>query len=218
MATKKLKTSKSRIVLKDGRELQYHVPRVETETLCSLQDNLPPEWKGQSLEVEIGCGKGEYLARRAAANPQTFFVGIDRRHDRFALTEKKLKRLAEGKNWVILEADARLFEMQHIPLLDCLHVYHPDPWPKARHHKHRFFRSPQAKAWSEALKPGAALRFSTDHSEYFEEVLEIVATWPHLKREWVYKKQSHHGEPITHFEKIFLSKNEPVFKALFVRV
>lgn len=213
---KKLKATKQRLTLLDGRELQYHVPRIPTEDLSDLRSQLPP-WDGP-LELEVGCGKGEFLAARAALMPETFFIGIDRRHDRIHLTDKKLRRLDGGKNWLLLEADARQFLMDDLPLLERLHVYHPDPWPKFRHHKNRFFRSPAAKIWTQKIRSGGELRFSTDHREYFEEVLDIVQSWPHLRCEWVYKKQSFHGAPLTHFEKIFLSKNEPVFKALFVKV
>ena len=219
---KKLKASKKRIFLRDGRELQYHTPLREIDKAVPLISLLPE--KGiRHLEVEIGPGKGEFLARLALNNPNHFFVGIDRRLDRSRLTENKLKRLnnegaAAPANWLILKEDARCFLAAGLPRIQRLHVYHPDPWPKSRHHKNRFFRSPDAKAWAEAIVVGGNLSLSTDHRDYFEEILDIVESWGFLTPLMIWQKTSDCGEPLTHFEKIFLSKNEPVFKAVFRRI
>ena len=167
-----LKSTKHRIVLFDGRPIQYHPPFRQAEAL-KLLDFLPSDFKGP-LEVEIGCGKGEFLASRASRFPETFFVGIDRRQDRFELTGRKLSRQAEEKNWRLLHEDARSFLAAGLPKISKLHVYHPDPWPKSKHHKHRFFRSPDAENWARALIPGGELRLSSDHREYFEEIVDIL--------------------------------------------
>jgi tRNA (guanine-N7-)-methyltransferase len=220
-----LKASQHRITLLDGRELQYHRPMATVEPL-HLSDALPPEWKEKilgaprvrhKLEVEIGPGKGEFLARRAAEHPDRFFLGIDRRLDRFRLTQKKLERAAAGKNWCVLREDARAFLETELPPIQILHIYHPDPWPKTRHHKHRFFRSPDARRWAEAVVPGGELRLSTDHREYFIEIIDIVQSWKRFELGLVFEKRAHMGAAQSHFENIFFRKNEPVFKAVFVR-
>lgn len=212
---KKLKPGQTRIALDDGRELHYYVP-AERPNAQRLSDHLPAQTPSR-FEVEIGCGKGEFIARRAAAYPDTFFVGIDRREDRFDLTQRKLNRQATEANWVVIREDARTFLEEPLPPIDVLHVYHPDPWPKTRHHKHRFFRSPDARAWAEAVKSGGELRLSTDHRDYFEEILDIVRSWKLFDWQFSVAKTHHMGEPVTHFEGIFLKKGEPAYKAYFRR-
>jgi tRNA (guanine-N(7)-)-methyltransferase len=212
---RKLKPAQHRIVLRDGTELQFHNPLKPAEPV-HLQQMIPTDWKG-TLEIEIGPGKGEFLARRAAAHPERNFVGIDRRMDRFKLTEKKLDRATEGKNWIVIREDARRFLEAGLPPVQVLHVYQPDPWPKSRHHKHRFFRSPDARRWAEAIVKGGELRFSTDHREYFEEIVEIVLSWGFLRPAFILEKRAGLSDPSTHFEGIFLKKNLPVWKAVFVR-
>jgi tRNA (guanine-N7-)-methyltransferase len=211
---KPLKASKSKIVLRDGRELQFHVPPPLREGPLDLRTLIPAE--KILLEVEIGPGKGEFLARRAGQHPERFFVGIDRRKDRKDLTERKMNRLGLN-NGVVIQIDARRFLQNDLPPIQTLHVYHPDPWPKARHHKHRFFRSPDARRWAEAIISGGELRFSTDHRGYFEEIVDILATWDFLEPTMVWKKDARMGTPMTHFEGIFLRKGEPVFKATYRR-
>jgi len=213
---KELKASKHRIHLSDGRELQFHPPFAKT-TPISLSDFVPKE-KIPALEVEIGCGKGEFIAKRAAAHPERFFVGIDRRNDRHQLTENKLKRLAPESNWRVLNEDARCFVETALPPIQTLHVYHPDPWPKSRHHKHRFFRSPDAKIWCRAIVSGGFLSLSSDHREYFEEILDVVEYWKLFKLGMIFQKNPWDSSPSTHFEGIFFKKGEPVYKAIFVKI
>jgi tRNA (guanine-N(7)-)-methyltransferase len=220
LAPKKLKESKHRILLRDGRELQYHQPFHKADVV-PLLDRIPAEHRQARFEVEIGCGKGEFIARRAAAHPDRYFVGIDRRSDRVDLTQRKLNRVAEtesGRNWIVLREDARCFLESALPPIQILHIYHPDPWPKSRHHKNRFFRSPDARKWAQAIVQGGQFRLSTDHRGYFEEIMDIVGTWDFLRLETLYVKAPDMGPPLSHFEGIFLRKQEPVYKALLTRL
>lgn len=228
--TKTLKANKHRLRLNSGTELQFHRPLEKIEPL-NLQKKILEHFGSSDislpisqkidlakipLEVEIGCGKGELIARRAAEYPDRIFIGIDRRKDRFTLTQKKVS-LGINRNCLILREDARSFLAGGLPTLNVLHVYHPDPWPKDRHHKHRFFRSPDALEWALAITPGGELRLSSDHRDYFFEILEIVSTWKLFEPAFVCKKEAHHSPPKSYFESIFLRKNEPVFKAHFFK-
>lgn len=211
---KKLKPSKHRIRLLDGRELHFHSPEKDADSV-RLGSILPDHFDVDAIEVEIGCGKGEFIAQRALVHNERFFVGIDRRKDRFYLTERKLQRQGTEKNWVVLQCDARQFLGDELPPIQVLHIYHPDPWPKAKQNKHRFFRSPDAQAWASAIVNGGQLRISSDHREYFEEIVDVIESWQDFTLELMLRKEHYLGEPVTHFEKIFLSKKEPVYKAYF---
>lgn len=225
---KALKESKNRILLWNGEELQFHCPRPKGSPL-ELGQYIPEACKSWPLEVEIGPGKGELLAARARAFPNHYFIGIDRRVDRVRLSENKLKKftdqknlaadeLSGPKNWTVLREDARCFLSNELPKLDGLHLYQPDPWPKDRHHKHRFFRSPDAQKWAAALKVGGFFSFSTDHNGYFQEMIDIVKTWGFLEMNWAWKKTRLSGPAKTHFEGIFLRQNKPVYKALYSKI
>jgi len=210
-----VKDSKHRIRLRDGRELQFHSPRLgpDSEAVSLLSFIPDPTLK---IEVEIGPGKGEHLWARARRYPQHFFIGIDRRLDRSRLTQNKLQQLQE-KNGVVIREDARRFFQTTMPPIHKLHVYQPDPWPKARHHKHRFFRSPDARSWAEALEAHGQLRVSTDHWEYFLEIVDIVDSWGFMKPTLVARKCAAMAPPMTHFESIFLKKGQDVFKAIWTK-
>jgi tRNA (guanine-N7-)-methyltransferase len=209
-----LKERQHRTQLWNGLELQYHIPTRSQTLFLNLADSIPENFRHSPLEVEIGPGKGEFLAQRALKHPDRFFIGIDRRQDRALLSSKKLEKNAQA-NWIILREDACSFDTQTLPCLDVFHLYQPDPWPKFRHHKHRFFRSPEAKAFAHALKIDGELRLSTDHLGYFLEMIDLVKTWNIFELVALYEKTNSMSEPMTHFESLFLKKNETVFKAIF---
>ncbi|MBN2210742.1 MAG: hypothetical protein JW709_05035, partial [Sedimentisphaerales bacterium] len=54
------------------------------------------------------------------------------------------------------------------------HVYFPDPWPKKRHHKRRFFQLDNILHVARTLIPGGELRIATDHSEYYQWICELM--------------------------------------------
>jgi tRNA (guanine-N7-)-methyltransferase len=213
---KALKQSQHRSRLWHGAELQYHVANRAQDLSLNLRDSVPKNYLDSPLEVEIGPGKGEFLARRARRFPERYFIGIDRRLDRVRLTQNKLN-CGERDNWTILREDACSFDPGTLPAIDVLHLYQPDPWPKFRHHKHRFFRSPEARSFAHAIKAGGELRISTDHLGYFLEMVDLIKTWDIFDLVSLYEKTWAMSEPMTHFEGLFLKKKESVFKAVFSR-
>ncbi|MEZ4814653.1 MAG: hypothetical protein R3A80_05540 [Bdellovibrionota bacterium] len=200
------------LTLKDGRKLLFYRP-LPPKNPVNLKEHIPEGFT--HLEVEIGAGTGRFLAQRALKYPERFFIGIDKKKDRIDSTLEKLER-NEKKNWELLRCDARLFMEQELPPIDVLHVYHPDPWPKLRHHKHRFFRSPDAKHWAAAIRKGGELRLSTDQADYFEEIMAIVNSWGFFEEQITFVKRT--GLAQSRFEEIFLSQGLPVFKAQFKKL
>ena len=124
----------------------------------------------------------------------------------------------ELSNSAIIREDACSFDPEKIPPIEVFHLYQPDPWPKKRHHKHRFFRSPEAKAFAHAIRQGGEMRLSTDHLGYFYEMIDIVKSWNSFELTLLIEKQHYMSPAKSHFENIFMKKEEPVFKAFFRRL
>ena len=77
----------------------------------------------------------------------------------------------------ISRTDAAIFVAESIPdeSVDCFHIYFPDPWPKKRHHKRRFYSRGNLEHLLRCLKPGGVIRLATDHDSYFEQMQEVTA-------------------------------------------
>src|SRR5450759_3442907 len=90
----------------DGKFISMNV---ETKLLSPVQSLpslriIPTDWAApldlpaafgrapQRLEVDLGCGKGRFLLARAAAHPETSFLGLDRQTRRLAKVERKAQR------------------------------------------------------------------------------------------------------------------------------
>src|SRR5690606_18587460 len=60
-------------------------------------------------------------------------------------------------------------------------VLHPDPWPKARHHKRRFVAPPNLDRLARGMADGAELRLATDDLDYLDWMLEHSLANPHFR-------------------------------------
>ena len=133
------------------------------------------------IELEIGCGKGGFLLSRARTAPHVRLLGIEWANKYFKYCADRMAR-REVTNVRVMRTDARHFVVHHLPpeCIDVLHVYHPDPWPKKRHHKRRLIQCDFAEAAVRCLKPGAAWLIASDHAEYFEHIRQVLDAHPWL--------------------------------------
>lgn len=134
------------------------------------------------IELEIGCGKGGFLLKQAKAHPDRNYVGIEWANKYFKYAADRMARWNLA-NVRIVRTDAKHFVMRRLEpeCLDALHVYHPDPWPKKRHHKRRLIDADFAAAAVRALKPNGRWAVQSDHAGYFEVIRSILTSMPELQ-------------------------------------
>lgn len=135
----------------------------------------------QPVEMEIGVGKGGFLLRRAQALPERRFFGVEWAGEIFRYTADRMVRRGVS-NVRLMRADAQHLVIHHLPAkcLSILHIYHPDPWPKRRHHKRRLIQPAFIAAATDALQDGGRIAIQTDHAEYFEQIREVLGGEPRL--------------------------------------
>jgi len=127
------------------------------------------------VEMEIGTGKGGFLLERARALPGNLFFGVEWANKYLGYAADRMLRWGIT-NVRLMRTDARHLVIHHLPpaCLTILHIYHPDPWPKKRHHKRRLIQPAFIAAATDALVSGGRIAIQTDHSEYFEQIREVV--------------------------------------------
>ncbi len=120
------------------------------------------------VELEIGAGKAAFLLRRAQQYPHTNFLGIEWANEFYKYAADRMQRW-NIPNVRMLRTDAAYFIRVICPRdsLRVLHIYHPDPWPKARHHKRRLLQPAFIDAAFDCLVTGGRMAVQTDHAEYF---------------------------------------------------
>ena len=163
------------------------------------------------LEIEVGCGKGQFLARRAAEHPECDFLGIERMLERVRLFAGKCRR-GGLSNARILRLEALYTFHYLLPEHHArtVYVFFPDPWPKKKHHSHRLFGPLFLSALWKRLEVGGKLEFATDHAEYFETVCECFAGDARFERTDPMPRPK---EVWTEFETMFREKGLPIYSA-----
>ncbi len=180
----------------------------------------PERWfKGNApIELEVGSGKGLFLANAAAGSQDRNFLGIEiaSKYARFAAA--RLARLGLT-NAVLLCGDGKRFIRDCVPSasLAAIHVYFPDPWWKARHKKRRLLNASFVQDVERILTPGGALHFWTDVQEYFTTGLAVIAASTSLAGpfEPPARPAEHDLDYRTHFERRTRLHGQPVYRAEF---
>lgn len=134
------------------------------------------------IEMEIGCGKGGFLLRQARAHPDRNYFGIEWANKIYVYAADRFRRWGIS-NVRLMRTDARHLILHQFPaeVLSALHVYHPDPWPKKRHHKRRLFCPEFVEAAVRVLQTGGRWAVQTDHAEYFEVMQNLLLNHPCLQ-------------------------------------
>ena len=172
------------------------------------------------FELEIGCGKGGFLLARSRLRPDVRLLGVEWANKFFKHAADRMARRGVD-NVRVMRTDARWLVQNHLPshCLSVLHLYHPDPWPKKRHHKRRLVQTEFVNALCRVLVPGGRWFIQTDHAEYFEWIQEIVNAQPLLERiEWEPGVQGDDGEwSGTNFEVKYLREGRAIYRAAYAR-
>lgn len=127
------------------------------------------------VEMEVGSGKGTFLLTEAKAFPEKNFFGIEWANKYYKYAVDRLHRWGI-KNVRLMRTDAATFISEHIPdaSIDVFHLYFPDPWPKKKHHKRRFFCDENLVQLRRILKPAGIINIATDHADYFEQMTDVA--------------------------------------------
>lgn len=180
--------SRNTSVLLPYKEVRYAVSEVSLPPIAVEPSELADfRWErifgnARPVELEIGTGKAGFLLRRAQAHPQRNFFGIEWANEFYRYALDRMRRW-KMTNVRLLRTDAADFIRRTCPRgsLTVLHVYHPDPWPKRRHHKRRLFQPVVVEAAVECLVHGGCWAVQTDHGEYFEVIQSLLRGHPNLQ-------------------------------------
>ncbi len=167
------------------------------------------------LHIEIGTGRSTFLLNQARAQPKLNFLGIERAAGYYRYAVDRIGRWSVS-NVRIIRTDATSFLADFVQdnSVECFHVYFPDPWPKRRHHKRRFFCSPNLEQMLCCLKPNGIIKVATDHIAYFEQIQTVLAVYDHQLEEvdFLSAAGAEQGEWTgTNFERKYLREQRPIY-------
>ena len=167
------------------------------------------------IVMEIGFGMGEATAQIALSDPTTGYLAVEVHRPGIGKLLSRIEEL-ELRNVHTIEGDAfEVFEQMIVDSsLDGVHLFFPDPWPKARHFKRRIVNQEFIASVASKLKLGAFLHIATDWPPYAQWIAEEFSkqsffTGGEVKRpEW---------RPLTRFEDQGINKEHPVADFRFIK-
>ena len=129
-----------------------------------------------SVEVDVGCGKGRFLIARANQFSDTNFLGIERMRSRQSNVNKKIN-LNNLENVYLsgLEASYVVENQVEPDSVSVYYIFFPDPWSKRRHHKRRLFSESFLSSIYNTLIVNGRVNIATDHLDYFAVIYDILS-------------------------------------------
>ena len=177
------------------------------------------------LHIEIGCGKGLFMATLASNNPDINYIAIDMIEAMLGLSKRNIEEAYGDKeisNVLLIRANAeRILDIfDENDKVDRIYINFCNPWPKSKHNKRRLTHTRQLENYKKFLNKDGEIYFKTDDDELFEASLEY---FNEAGFEIITKTFDLHAEPIfktnieTEHEKMFTKQGIKI-KALIAKI
>ena len=170
---------------------------------------------GAGVELDVGAGYGRFARAHARLHPEIRVLALEQESARVARSDV-ISRRAGQTNLAYLVAEARYALEFCVPpeSVAAVHVLFPDPWPKDRHARNRFFRAPNVELVHRLLRRGGVLHAATDSAPYFAQMLAVMSADPRFER---VEPPARGPDERTDFERKFLAQGKAVSEAAWRR-
>jgi tRNA (guanine-N7-)-methyltransferase len=163
--------------------------------------------------LEIGFGMGEATAAMAAAGPECDYLAVEV-HTPGIGNLLALVRDRGLTNVRAARGDALQLAHRLAPeALDAVHVFFPDPWPKARHHKRRLIQPANVRLLSRRLRAGGVLHCATDWPDYAAAMRAVLDAEPFLQR----VAPGRGDRSVTRYERRAIESGRPITELRYTR-
>jgi len=175
-----------------------------------LEDFFP---RRAPLALEVGCGIGDFIEQMARLKPDWNFLAIDI-YNRGCYKTCRKADLNNLSNVRVMRVEARYLMTRFLPQesLAAIYVNCPDPWPKKRHRQRRLVNPEFLQLALYSLQPGADFIFSSDFTNYSEEVADLFAGQAGFENQQS-TLFSHQVDnyPISKYMRRFLDRGQPIY-------
>lgn len=177
------------------------------------------------LHLELGCGKGTFMAKLALRDSKINHIAIDLVDAMLGLAKRNIEEAFKQENREIDNIYLTRFDIERIHLIldkqdkiDRIYINFCNPWPRGKHRKKRLTHTRQLQKYREFLKDGGEIYFKTDDDELFEASLFYFeeSGFEIIKKTYDLHKENNPDNIQTEHEKMF-SKQGIKIKALIAR-
>ncbi|CDA17061.1 MAG TPA: tRNA (guanosine(46)-N7)-methyltransferase TrmB [Clostridiaceae bacterium] len=198
--------------------------RPELEASKFYIDN-PEDYKGKWKEVfnndnpihlELGCGKGSFMANLAVKNPDINYIAIDVVDAMLGLAKRNIEEKYKEENKEINNVVLTRFDIERILLImnendnvERIYINFCNPWPRGKHRKKRLTHIRQLEKYREFLKDGGEIYFKTDDDGLFIDSLSYLENsgFKIIKKTYDLENEKNFWDNIqTEHEKMFMDQ------------
>ena len=209
--------------------------RPELEASKFYIDN-PEDYKGKwrelfknpeaPLHLELGCGKGTFMAKLATRDRNVNHIAIDVVDAMLGLAKRNIEAEFKENNMEIDNVYLTRFDIERILLImdkkdsiDRIYINFCNPWPRGKHRKKRLTHTRQLEKYKQIISPNAEIYFKTDDDELFEASLTYFEEcgFKIIKKTYDLHSENAPDNIITEHEKMFSEQGIKI-KALIAKL
>ena len=154
---------------------------------CKFFIQNPSEYKGRWKEffgndkpiyMELGCGKGTFMAVHGSENPDKNYITIDIKDEVLVLAKRNIESSYQMANKEINNVYITRYDIERIfnifnkeDEISRIYINFCNPWPRGKHHKKRLTHIRQLEKYREFLKDNGEIYFKTDDDSLFSDSL-----------------------------------------------
>ena len=208
--------------------------RPELEASKFYIDN-PEDYKGKwrelfknpeaPLYLELGCGKGTFMAKLATRDRNVNHIAIDVVDAMLGLAKRNIEAEFKENSMEIDNVYLTRFDIERILLImdkkdsiDRIYINFCNPWPRGKHRKKRLTHTRQLEKYKQIISPNAEIYFKTDDDELFEASLTYFeeSGFKIIKKTYDLHSENAPDNIITEHEKMFSEQGIKI-KALIAK-
>lgn len=128
------------------------------------------------LHMEVGCGKGTFMAELGSQNPGINYITIDLIDGVLGWANRNIQTTYTKKNQPINNIQLMSWDIERIDLLiapedgvERIYINFCNPWPLRKHQKKRLTHPKQLRKYQALLKHHGEIHFKTDDDGLFED-------------------------------------------------
>lgn len=155
-----------------------------SEFYIDIPQDKKGKWKEQyqnkkfPIHLELGCGKGNFIANLAVQNKQINYVAIDMVDAMLGLAKRKVQECYEEEKQEIDNIYLTRYDIERIldifskeDEIERIYINFCNPWPKGKHRKKRLTHRRQLEKYRVFLKEEGEIYFKTDDDALFSDSL-----------------------------------------------
>ncbi len=197
------------IIYMDREDRNYQVK--DTASILDLRELFG---RDAPTELEIGCGKGQFICELAQRRPDVDFLAVEKASN--VIVDAAAKAIALGlENVRFLRGGAEYLE-SYIPAgsIERIYLNFSCPFPKKSYASHRLTHRRFLSIYEVLMKPHAEIHQKTDNRGFFEFSLEEFSDcgWTMKNISLDLHKSDFLDNIVTEYEQRFSQQGFPIYR------